>query len=96
MLSFFSDEELVAIGRDMAAEHGYRLDEDTAARLRVLLCAQRLRSLESFGNARAVRRILEGAYKRQASRLMAAGRAQEISPEALATLSVADLGDPDA
>ncbi|OGA04320.1 MAG: hypothetical protein A3H35_14335 [Betaproteobacteria bacterium RIFCSPLOWO2_02_FULL_62_17] len=90
----YSDEELVAIGRNMAEEHGYRLDADACARLRLLLAAERLRSSESFGNARAVRRILETAYKRQASRLMAAGRSAEISPEALAVLSAADLGEP--
>jgi AAA+ superfamily predicted ATPase len=92
----YGDEELVAIGRAMAEEHGYRMDADAAARLRVLLAAERLRSIESFGNARAVRRILDQAYKRQASRLMVSGRTAQISPEALATLSAADLADPAA
>ena len=92
----YGDEELVAIGHDMAQENGYRLDEDAAARLRLLIAGERLRSLESFGNARTLRRLLEQAYKRQASRLMALGRAAEIPAEALATLTAMDLGDPAA
>ncbi len=87
----FTDDELALIARDFAVQNGYRMDEDAAKRLNVLITEMRAREGRGFGNARSVRGLLEGAYKAQASRLMRTGKPETLDKAELSRLSVGDL-----
>jgi len=87
----FSADELVAIGKDLATQNGYRLDNAAIARMGELLAQARAQNPAAFANARSVRTLLEQAYKAQASRLMAGGNPSALAPEVLATLIADDL-----
>jgi SpoVK/Ycf46/Vps4 family AAA+-type ATPase len=91
IFSDFSADELAAIGKDLATQNGYRLEDAAIARLGELLAQARGENPDSFANARSVRTLLEQAYKAQASRLMAAGNPAALAPDVLATLTAADL-----
>ena len=89
----YTDEELAKIAHDFVAQNGYRLDEGATKRLPSVIAAMRTAEGRSFGNARSVRGLLEGAYKAQASRLMQAGKPETLGRDELSRLAAEDLGD---
>lgn len=88
----YSDDELIAIAGDFAAQNGYTLDADAVAQLKPLIAARRIREGTHFGNARSVRGMLESAYKAQASRLMRGADPALLVEPALSQLTAADFG----
>ena len=90
----YSDDELIAIAGDFAAQNGYTLDADAMAQLKPLIAAMRTREGANFGNARSVRGLLESAYKAQASRLMRGGDSALLVEPELSRLTAADLAGP--
>jgi probable Rubsico expression protein CbbX len=82
----YGDDELVAIGELLLAQHGYRFGPDGAATLRRLVGERRERP--HFANARSVRNVLDRARLHQARRILAAGT---VAVEALDTIEPEDL-----
>jgi len=86
----YSSEELIAIGRMLLEARGYVVGEATQARM-----AERLEALRSasspFANGRAVRNLLEDAYRRQARRVLALGDPAKQPEEVLSEILPQDL-----
>ena len=91
----YSDEELLAIGRQMAAARGYTLSEGAEARVGTLLLAERERAVH-FANARVVRNLLEVAYRDQANRILRLGDPTSLDEAVLNTLEADDFPGADA
>jgi AAA+ superfamily predicted ATPase len=87
----YTDDELARIARDFVAQNGYRLDEDAQGALCSVIADTRVREGVSFGNARSIRRLLEGAYKAQASRLMRTGKPEALDKSELSRLAAEDI-----
>lgn len=90
----YTDEELAKIAHDFVAQNGYHLDEGATKKLPSVIAALRTTEGRSFGNARSVRGLLEGAYKAQASRLMRTGRPETLDKAELSRLTADDLTEP--
>lgn len=84
----YTTAELLEIARHMAAERQYRLSPAVQRRLTRMLEERRLLRGPTFGNAREVRNLLEGAIRRQAVRLV---RQERTSREELMLLSAEDF-----
>ena len=85
----YTDGELADIFRMRTKKNQYRLDPALDASLASVIRKLAPRRDRTFGNARFVRNLFEQAVERQANRLAESG---ELDREALATLTVADLG----
>lgn len=85
----YSTDELVAIFVAMGEAQQYHATPDALARVRGVLDA--VPRDETFGNARLVRNLFEGAIARQATRLVQIGRP---TTEQLTTLEAEDVPDP--
>lgn len=66
----YSDSELLAIAEQMVAKRQYKLTARARAKLGYLLQLERRNASYCFGNARAVRNLVEKAIRRQALRLV--------------------------
>ncbi|MDA0567996.1 AAA family ATPase [Streptomonospora sp. S1-112] len=82
----YTDDELTDIFRVMAADAGFRVGEETAARVRQVLRAAPRDA--SFGNARVVRNLLERAIALQARRVT---EGTDHGADALGELRPADI-----
>jgi len=89
----YADDELARIAHDFVAQNGYHLDEGAITRLPAVIAALRVAEGGSFGNARSVRGLLEGAYKAQAGRLMRAGKPETLDRTELSRLTGEDLAE---
>ncbi|MFI6520517.1 AAA family ATPase [Spirillospora sp. NPDC050679] len=87
----YSNDELIEIFEYMAAAQGFQLAEDVRGALEELL-AKHERD-RSFGNARLMRNLLEGAISRQGRRLTEAeeGRPGSVGPDEVRLLRKEDL-----
>lgn len=85
----YTDAELAKIFRSMAKKNQFRLAEDLDKGLDGAISKLTRNRDRTFGNARFVRQLFEDATGRQATRLAEAG---DLSGDALATLTLADLG----
>ena len=85
----YTDAELAKIFRSMAKKNQFKLAEDLDKGLDGAIAKLTRNRDRTFGNARFVRQLFEDATGRQATRLAEAG---DLSGEALATLTLADLG----
>jgi SpoVK/Ycf46/Vps4 family AAA+-type ATPase len=65
----FSLDQLMEIGKAMAAEHGFELSPAASTQLEKILKTEQ-EAQTNFANARAVRNLLETAFKKQASRII--------------------------
>ena len=90
----YTDEELAKIAHDFVAQNGYQMDEGATGKLPTVIAALRAAEGRSFGNARSVRGLLEGAYKAQASRLMRTGKPEALDKAELSRLIAEDLSVP--
>jgi Cdc6-like AAA superfamily ATPase len=84
----YSNTELLAIYRDLAAEQKYTLDDQTVARVQAWFEAQQ--RVKGFGNGRRARNLFEATVGRQAQRLSSIA---EPTDEQLCTLVVDDIPD---
>ena len=84
----YSAEELVEIFRHQASRSGLEASAGALERVRRIAVKMVEGADESFGNARAMRSVLEGAINRQARRLAGKGPLQ---PAQLATLEAQDI-----
>ena len=87
----YSSDELVEIFRRQAASKGLTLGPGVEDRVDAYFT--RARAQEQFGNARAVRQLMEDSIVRQANRV--AGLMETMSAEELQTLTVEDITTPD-
>ncbi|WP_433333541.1 AAA family ATPase [Spirillospora sp. CA-294931] len=93
----YSDDELVAVFEQLAADDGFQLTPGTTELLRTML--RRTPRGPSFGNGRLMRNVLDVAVANQAQRMAVASRglkvaglpAEDPSREELVTLSADDL-----
>lgn len=86
----YSDSELLQILRDMASAAGYDLPLATARKAQCILTHEAATSARTFGNARAVRNLLERAVGYQASRVVRMG---ELNDASLRRLEPEDVPD---
>ena len=87
--SDYTAGELLAIAEVMLTQRQYRLTEEARARLEAYLREAPERARHDGGNARAVRNLIERAIRRQAVRLVRAGRRP--SREDLVAVTAADV-----
>ena len=87
----YSSDELVEIFRRITSSKGLTLGEGVAGK--VDECFTRARAQEQFGNARAVRQLIEDSIIRQANRV--AGLMATLSVEELQTLLAEDVATLD-
>lgn len=87
----YSSDELVEIFRRQAEAKGLVLGPGVAERVDAYFT--RARAQEQFGNARAVRQLMEDSIVRQANRV--AGVIETLSAEELQTLLLEDITTPD-
>ena len=85
----YSDEELHEIFRSQAGEAGFTVPTEVSER--VLAILSRMPRAPGFGNARAVRALLEQISVRQAVRLAAN---EDPTPEQVREIVLADMPDP--
>ncbi|MDJ0788575.1 MAG: AAA family ATPase [Myxococcota bacterium] len=85
----YDDDELIEIAGRMAKERGFTLLPEAREALRSEIA--RARSGPAFGNAREIRNRLERAYRRHASRILAAGSPESADPEELSSLRADDF-----
>lgn len=85
----YSTEELALIAGDMAESHGYVLAQEASVALTALIAEQK--SAAGFGGGRTVKNLLEQAYKKQASRILALGKDQLADKSILNTLVADDF-----
>ncbi|MEW6546722.1 MAG: AAA family ATPase [Bacillota bacterium] len=86
----YSLDELVAIAEQMVRQRQYTFSPAARARLERILAGRLQRGEGATGNARLVRNLVEKAIRRQAVRLVTAGR---FSRGDLVLLTEQDLGD---
>jgi len=84
----YSTDELLSIFKGICEHDGYEISADALDGLHRYM--ERLPRTREFGNGRLVRNLFEAALSRQASRVVASGGTD------LTTLTLADLGLPDA
>lgn len=85
----YTDEELLTIAEQFCMKREYRLSSRAKSRLNQLLQEERCGQGRVFGNARAVRNLIERAIRRQAMRLL--GR-QNLIRQDLMMLEACDFG----
>ena len=85
----YTAAELAAIFRSIAGKYQFTLAPDLDAALDDVMRKKTARRDKTFGNARFVRQLVEDAIGRQAERLASESA---LDAEALATLTLADLG----
>lgn len=66
----YNQQELLQIAEQMCARRQYRLSADCKTALLKMLHSPQNNSDDNFGNARAIRNIIEKAIRRQAMRLI--------------------------
>jgi stage V sporulation protein K len=87
----FSLEQLMEIGKGIAAEHGFELSAAASTQLEKILKTEQ-ETQKNFANARAVRNHLETAFKKQASRIIKLqNEASPLDSKVLNTLEEEDL-----
>ncbi len=83
----YTEEELVAIGKQMIAEQNYYLDEESErAFVEYVRCR---RMLSNFANARSIRNAIDRFKLRQAKRLFE--RAGQVTPDDLRRIAEEDI-----
>ena len=87
----YSGSELLQILRDMASAAGYDLPLATAHRAQHTLTHAAATSARTFGNARAVRTLLDRAIEHHASRVLRMGKLDDVSLRRLEPEDVPDL-----
>ncbi|MQY04050.1 AAA family ATPase [Actinomadura macrotermitis] len=85
----YSDDELVAVFAQLAADDGFTLAPGLEGMLRAML--RRVPRGPTFGNGRLMRNLLDLAVARQSERIAAEGRTAPPSRDELVTLRPADL-----
>ena len=83
----YSDDELLAIARLIAAQMGYRFSAEGEQAMAEYVRLRRQRP--NFANARSIRNALDRARLRQANRLVKTAR--PVSPAELSSIEAADL-----
>ncbi len=83
----YSDEELLAIARLIAAQMGYRFSAEGERVMAEYVSLRRSRP--NFANARSIRNALDRARLRQANRLLKTAR--PVSPTELSLIEAADI-----
>ncbi len=85
----YNDEQLAAIMTSMAATQGFTISADDVASAVELLSRERAGT--NFGNARAVRNVLDQAIRRQAVRIASLAKGVSHTREQLSILERGDL-----
>lgn len=86
----YSGSELLQILQRMASAAGYDVSDDTASKAQRVLAHAAALSPRTFGNARAVRNVLERAIEHHASRIMRTGELDDVSLRRLVPEDVPD------
>ena len=89
----YDTEELTEIFKKMAADRGFTVDGDAVSAARSIF--ERARLMDSFGNGRYVRNLVEHAVQNQSVRLLASGKnAENIRQKELFSITRDDIAMP--